>query len=154
MLALDQSREVWQRVWWERFPQDVGYAVRTMRTSPAFTATAIACLALGIGANTAIFSVIHKVLLEPLPYPDAARIVTVGRVGPRSTASPKLYAYWTQSDHGLEVLTAFEGGTANLNGGESPEIVRTIAASHNYFRLFGANSILGRTFNDADDRPG
>ncbi|MCW5980617.1 MAG: ABC transporter permease [Bryobacteraceae bacterium] len=138
----------------EGLVQDAAYAMRTMRRNPGFTATAILCLALGIGANTAIFTVIRKVLLEPLPYPHAERIVTVGRPGYNSTESPQRYAYWTRADHGLELLTAYLPGAANLEGGYAPELVKTIAASQHYFQLFGANPILGRTFRPEEDRPG
>jgi putative ABC transport system permease protein len=153
-LTLERSREVWKWVWWERFVQDVVYAVRTMRRNPTFTATAIVCLGLGIGANTAIFTIIHKVLLDPLPYPDADRIVVVGRPGKNSTESPRRYAAWVRGDHGLEALTAYQPGAASLDAGDAPELVKTIAASQNYFELFGVKPALGRTFNQAEDRPG
>ncbi|MCU1261966.1 MAG: transporter permease, partial [Bryobacterales bacterium] len=137
-----------------RLRQDTGYAIRSMLRNPWFTLTAVLCLALGIGANTAIFTVVHKVLLARLPYPDSERLVVVGRIGNKSTESPMRYSYWKQNDHGLEGFSAFQPGSSNLAGSDAAELVKTIAASSGYFALFSARTAQGRTFNDSEDRPG
>ena len=138
--------------------QDIRYGLRQLRRSPGFTAVAVLTLALGIGATTAIFTVVNTVLLHPLPYPDSGRIVNIGRSGGGARYSDDLpmVAFWLQNNPGFEDLAAYrEGATSvNLSGGDRPELVQALKVSRNYFRLFGANPILGRTFNSAEDQPG
>ena len=132
---------------------DFKHSLRTLRQSPGFTITAVAALALGIGANTAMFTVVNTVLLQPLPYPNSDRIVNVGRPGTGGISEP-LFTYWMQNESGLEDMAAYHSGASmNLSGGEKPELVATVAASQNYFRLFGARPILGRTFVPEEDSP-
>lgn len=133
---------------------DLRYACRTLRRSPVFTATAVACLALGIGANTAVFTVIDRVLLRPLPFPDPGRIVTIGRKGPDASENPRRYAFWQTQDLGFENLAAWQGASSALTGVDRPQMVRIIAASHRYFTLFDARPVLGRVFSQEEDRPG
>jgi predicted permease len=129
--------------------------MRILARNPGFTAVAVLTLALGIGANTAIFTVINTVLLHPLPYPDSSRIVNITRQGGSSDSVP-MFTYWQQNNSLFGDLTAynFTGGGLNLGGGDRPELVQAINVSRNYFRLFGANPILGRTFTAEEDRPG
>ncbi len=136
------------------FSNDLRYACRTLLQNRTFTITAVAALALGIGANTAIFSVINTVLLEPLPYPDSDRIVVVGRAGGGQVPEP-VFAFWEQNNAGFEDLAACRAGAhLNLHGPDRPELVAAVSASRSYFRLFGANPIMGRTFTAAEDSPG
>ncbi|MGD0049565.1 MAG: ABC transporter permease [Bryobacteraceae bacterium] len=138
----------------ESFLSNLKHSLRMLRQSPSFTVTAVAALALGIGANTAIFTVINSVIFQPLPYPDSDRIVNVGRPGGGSVSEP-LFAYWAQNNPGFEDLAAYHAGASmNLNGGDKPELVETVTASRSYFRLFGARPILGRTFTAEEDAPG
>src|SRR5262249_54927208 len=124
------------------------------RRSPAFTLTAVSALALGIAANTAIFTVVNTVILRPLPYRDSGSIVSLGRRG-GLTASMPMFAWWQQNNPGLAHLTAcLPGASANLDGGDRPELVEAVRVSREYFSLFGANPILGRTFSGAEDQPG
>jgi putative ABC transport system permease protein len=133
---------------------DFQHALRMLRRSLSFTITAVAALALGIGANTAIFTVINTVIFRPLPYPNSDRIVNIGRPGSGGISEP-LFTFWTQNNPGFEDLAAYHAGASmNLNGGDRPELVATVTASRNYFRLFGAHPILGRTFAAAEDAPG
>jgi putative ABC transport system permease protein len=138
----------------ESFFNDLNYSLRVLRQSPTLTITALAAIALGIGANTAMFTVINTVLLDRLPYPDSDRIVDIARQGGGAIAEPA-FTYWDQNNPGFEELSAYHAGASmNLNGGDRPELVETVSASRNYFRLFGANPILGRTFTTAEDSPG
>lgn len=138
----------------ESFLNDLKYSLRGFRQSPSFTLTAIATLALGIGANTAIFAVVRTVILHALPYPDSDRIVDIGRPGGGSISEP-LFAYMAQNNAGLEDLAAYHAGASmRLDSGDKPQLVDTVTASRNYFRLFGAHPVLGRIFTAADDTPG
>jgi putative ABC transport system permease protein len=138
----------------ESFLNDLKHAVRILRQSASFTITATIALALGIGANTAIFTVINTVIFQALPYPDSDRIVDVGRPGEGGVSEP-LFAYWMQNNAGLEDLAGYQTRTGmNLNGGDEPELVDTITTSRNYFHIFGARPILGRTFTAVEDSPG
>jgi len=140
--------------------QDMKYSLRVFRLSPGFTATALAALALGIGANTAIFSVVNAVLLRPLPYPHPERIVQVlslSRSGAFPyTNVPRFNAYRAQS-RVFEDVTAYDwrGGEAiSLTVGDSSEQVRGEHVSFEYFRLFGPAMVAGRGFTAEEDRPG
>ena len=137
---------------------DLRYGLRQLRRSPGFTAVAVLTLALGIGASTAIFTVFNTVLLHPLPYPDSGRIVNIGRSSPggRYENCLPMVTFWLQNNPGFEDLAAYRDApnSLNLSGGDRPELVRALRVSRNYFRLFGANPILGRTFSTAEDRPG
>lgn len=142
----------------EDLGKDFRYAARLLRRSPGFTATAIAALALGIGATTAIFSVINAVLLQPLPYPHPNRIVQLALSGPQgkgyTLAIPEFVAM-SRATRALQdfALYDFGGPGINLTGGDRPEQIKGIHASVNYFRVFGAPVALGRPFNSEEDRP-
>jgi predicted permease len=142
----------------ETFLQDLKHSLRMFRQSPGFTATAISALALGIGANTAIFSVINTVLLKPLPYPEPDRIVQLMLSSPQGTgniASIPKFMLWREQNRVLTdmALYDFGGPGINLSGGDRPEQVKGIHVSADYFRLFGASVAAGRTFTPDEDRP-
>jgi len=137
--------------------QDLRYAVRTLRKTPVFTATALAALALGIGANTAIFSVIDTVLLEPLTYPDPGRIVlffVTAPAGPMYGGSATKFNAWRRVA-AFQDVSAYEyrGADLNLTGSAFPEQIHGIRVSADYFRLLGAPIVLGRGFTAEEDRP-
>jgi putative ABC transport system permease protein len=138
---------------------DLKFAFRQLIKSPGFTLVAIATLALGIAANTAIFSVVDAVLLHPLPYPESNQIVTVSQTV-RSTgvsfddASPANFLDWQNQNSVFSTMACWSGWQANLSGGEEPERIRAAMASSQFFSLFGVNPILGRTFGPNDARPG
>lgn len=143
----------------ENLLQDIRYASRTLRRSPGFAATAILALALGIGANTAIFSVVNAVLLQPLPYPQPDRLVQLDRSFPDGsigTASITDFMVWRNQPRLFEAVTAYDfaGPGINLTGGDNPEQVKGIHASARYFAVFGAPIAIGRTFTQDEDRPG
>src|SRR2546427_141786 len=109
--------------------QDLRYGLRMLAKNPGFTAVAVVTLALGIGANTAIFSVVNTVLLHPLPYPDSDRIVSIVR-GEGGDASVPMFTYWEQTNPSFNDLAAYRGGTSiTLSDAGSPELVEPIKAS-------------------------
>src|SRR5579884_2570060 len=120
-------------------PADIRQAVRGFRNAPSFTLVAVVALALGLGANTAIFTVVHAVLLQPLPYPFASRIVTISR-GASSPASAPMFAFWLRNNCCFDDLTAWgqEAGM-NLTGAGRPELIQSLHVSRDYFHLFGAH---------------
>lgn len=137
--------------------RDIRHAVRSLARSPGFSLAAIAALALGIGATTAIFSVVNAVLLKPAPFPDSERIVwlqVVAAQGRNQGGSPAKFNHWRQQTDVLEDVTAFRNGVANYTGGDLPEQLLRTQVSEPYFRLFGAPIILGRAFSAAEDQPG
>jgi len=143
----------------ETLVQNLRYAVRTLRNSPGFAAVAILTLALGIGANTAIFSVVNAVLLQPLSYPNPDRLVELELSSPQGngnvTSIPKFNVWREQTDVFDSVAAYdFSGPGINLTGGDRPELIKGIHVSADYFRVFGAPVALGRTFTLEEDRPG
>jgi putative ABC transport system permease protein len=143
----------------ETFLQDIRYGWRMLRKSPGFTFVAVAALALGIASTTAIFSVVDTVLLHPLPYPDANRILTVSE-SDRTTGeggespSPANYLDWQAQNHVFAYMAASRGAPVNLTGGERPERVRGVMTSTDFFPLFGVPPVLGRTLLPEDNQPG
>jgi predicted permease len=141
----------------EIFLADLRHAFRVFRKSPGFTAIAVAALALGIGANTAIFSVINVVLLKPLPFPEPDRIMQVSRGFPggsgNSCSIPK-FNTWKENDV-FEAMAAYDfaGPGMNVGGDDHPEQVKGIHASSEFFRVFGVSPVLGRTFTADEDIP-
>jgi putative ABC transport system permease protein len=138
---------------------DLRFAFRQLIKSPGFTFVAVATLALGIAANTAIFSVVDAVLLHPLPYPNADQIVTVSQTV-RSTgvstedASPANFIDWQAQNSVFSAMACARGWQANLSGGEEPARVPATMVSAEFFSLFGAQPILGRTLGPDDAKPG
>jgi putative ABC transport system permease protein len=139
------------------FLGDLRYSFRVLIANPAFTFTAVAALALGIGANTAIFTVVNAVLLKPLSYPDPDRMVQLMNTGPDGQwagASPTKFNNWRAQTSVFEDVTAYDFGGPGFNlTGAVPEQVHGIHVSEAYFRLFGAPILLGRTFTPQEDSP-
>lgn len=140
--------------------QDLAYALRQLRKNPGFAAVAIATLALGIGANTTIFSIFNATLLRPLPYKDPDRLVILwstiprwGFSGPGSLTDPD-YVQWTQQNQVFEQIAAFRGQTSNLTGGGMAERLIGSSATASLFPLLGASAELGRVFSAEEQLPG
>ena len=111
----------------ETLLQDLTHSVRSLRRSPGFTLAAVAALALGIGATTAIFSVVNTVLLTPAPFPEPDRIVWLQVVSPQGRnqgGSPAKFAFWSRQTDVVEDVTAFRNGLVNYTGGDVPEQLR------------------------------
>lgn len=137
--------------------QDLRYGLRTLSQSPGFTAVAILTLALGIGANTAIFSFIDGILLKPLPYEDSDRIVRVLEKPPgglRNGISTLNFLDWKKDNTVFDVMAAQTGGTVTLSGQTDPELLRDGRASAGYFEIFKIRPALGRTFRADEDQAG
>ena len=137
--------------------QDLRYATRQLRKSAGFTVVAVTTLALGIGANTAVFSVVDQVLLHPLPYPDSDRIVKVSQTFkglPTYNASPANYLDWVSQNQVFAEMAASRGWQGSLSAGDRPERVKGTMTTPSLFPLFGVGSILGRGLEASDARPG
>src|SRR3954469_15126680 len=140
----------------ETFLQDLKHSLRIFRQSPGFTAAAVAALTLGIGTNTAIFSVVNSVLLKPAPFPDPDRLVMFLNISPQGSgaaASPAKFQHWREQTSVVQDVAAFRTGVVNLTGGAFPEQLQSAQVSADYFRLFGAMPFRGRTFTPQEDLP-
>ena len=138
---------------------DVRYGLRLFRKSPLFTLIAIGTLALGIGANAAIFSVVDAVIIRALPFTDPDRLVMVWEDAsfagfPRNTPAPGNFTEWRRLNRTFEDMAATRGATASLTGDGEPEQVRGRAVTPNFFRVLGVSPQRGRTFTDDEDRTG
>lgn len=138
---------------------DLRYAIRMFVKTPSFSVVAVAALALGIGVNSAIFSVVNTVLLRPLPYKDPERLMMVwedsSRHGyPRDTPAPANYADWRDQNQTFEGMAAIADVTLNLTGAGDPERLEGRRVSANMFPLLGVEPQLGRTFTADEDKPG
>jgi len=140
--------------------QDLRFALRGLARSPGFTAAAVLTLALGIGANTAVFSVVDAVLLDPLALPGEDELFTVwedhtARGGPAQEWTGRaVFDAWRDGAEGLAGLTAVTGWGPALSGGDRPEALSGALVSHEYFRVLGAEPVLGRGFLAEEETPG
>ncbi len=140
----------------ETLLQDLKHSLRAFRQSPGFTFAAVLALALGIGTNTAIFSVVNSVLLKPAPFPDPDRLVLFLNTSPGGSgtgASPAKFQHWREQTSVVQDVAAFRTGVVNLTGGVFPEQLQSAQVSADYFRLFGAPVVRGRTFTQQEDLP-
>lgn len=158
-------RAMRERVWLERsFPwienlwRDLRFAWRSLKKTPTFTCIAILVIAVGVGVNTAVFSVIDTVLLKPLTYPDPQALVELTNKTPEGNfpgANIPKFNIWLQQRKIFQQVAAYDFGGAgmNLTGGDQPEQVQGIHVSAGYFALFGAPVAAGRTFTSMEDSP-
>jgi putative ABC transport system permease protein len=139
----------------ETFAADVRYAARRIRSAPGFTAVTVFILALGIGAATAIFSAVHPILIESLPYPHASRLVTVSGLradGGRGEAAFGTYRAISERTHVFESIAAMRPWQPTMTSDGEPERLNGQMVSASYFRTLGARPALGRDFRDDEDR--
>jgi predicted permease len=139
--------------------QDLRYSLRAMRRNPGFFALASLTLALGIGASTAVFSVVDTILLRPLPYPHAGQVMMLWREGPLDGIgdmvwSPVEYSLLVRTETVFQHLGAFKKASFNLTGASSPELLEGVRASAGFFPALGVPPLLGRTFATEEDQPG
>lgn len=136
---------------------DLRYALRQLLKSPGFTAVAILTLALGIGANTAVFSVVDAVLLRALPYHNSTRLIDVAATNPagdREGVSIPEFEDLRNQIRSLEDLTAFQSQSVNLTGGERPDRIRGAFVAANFFEVFRLSPVLGRLLMKGEDQAG
>ena len=155
-LGRGRDRTIARREWWDEFLQDVRFAMRQARRQPGFTAAAILTLAIGIGATTAIFSVVNAVVLRPLPYADPDRVVlifTEWRAGLGGLAVGN-FDYIRQRSTTLEQAAGLQYVSFNLSEGATPERVLGARTTSNYFAVFGIPPMHGRTYTADEDQPG
>src|SRR5215831_185229 len=151
-------REMWGWTSVERFFQDLHYAGRAMRRSPAFFTAAVLILAMGIGVNATIFSVVRAVMLNPLPYPDADRLVmfwktSVTNSGSRTGVSPADFLELQQMVRTCSPVAAFMNTLFDVTGVDEPYRVSAARISANFFVTLGVHPDVGRDFTPDDDRP-
>ncbi|MGH9541224.1 MAG: ADOP family duplicated permease [Terriglobales bacterium] len=166
-LAEESSREMWLWNTIETLLQDLRYGLRQLRRSPGFATVAIITLALGIGANTAIFSVVNAVVLRPLPYPHSDRLVWIAESIPAlkaEIANGGDYVDWKDQSHTLDRIAAYDRGALregapsqsddfNLTGRGQPARVHGVSVSASFFATLGVEPQLGRAFTKNEDRP-
>ncbi|PYT80541.1 MAG: peptide ABC transporter permease [Acidobacteria bacterium] len=154
----EEARNTWGCTWLEQITQDLRYAVRMLGKSPGFAAIAVLTLALGIGANTAIFSVLDRDLLRPLPYPDADRLVFFGMLIPSFDSRPFLFtSSYFQLEAGstpFESVASFRPGVAGCDLTEDhPSRLACARAESTFLATFGVSPILGSNFSTEEDGP-
>src|SRR5437899_3231179 len=151
--AKEQHRDARGLPFLETLLQDLRFAFRMLRKSPGFTAVAVLTLALGIGANTAIFSVVNSALLRPLAYREPGRLYLVREIVPQlAKFAPEMdanlpdFLIWQKQVHSFADVAIAESTTAGLTGAGEPEMIRGVRVSANIFDVLGAQPALGRTF--------
>jgi putative ABC transport system permease protein len=158
-LAEERFYEKGRWLWWDHVRQDVRYALRLMIGNPLLTATVVLTLALGIGANTVIFSVVRAVVLRPLEYRDPERIVQVWETGPREGGESDWVAFpnfldWRRSNDVFQEMAAYRYALLTLSGKELAESVLGLEVTDRLLDVLGVRAHAGRTFLPGEDRPG
>ena len=144
----------------ETLSRDARHAIRDLRRTPAFTAAVILTLALGIGANTAVFAVIDSILIQPLPYPQAEALVGVWHTAPGVPGAgtigctPSMYFTYREENKTFEYFGLWRSGDASVTGTADPELLRVLHVTHGVLDAVGVKPLLGRWFSRADDTPG
>ncbi|HEV2498393.1 MAG TPA: ABC transporter permease [Terriglobia bacterium] len=159
LVLREESGEMWGWNWLETFLQDVRYGVRQLRRNPGFTAVAVITLALGIGANTAIFSMVNAVLLQPLPYKDSQRLVrlevmALGSASPYPVLSGPDFVDYQKENHVFEEMAAGFLANKALTGGSEPMQIGGFEVSPQIFHLLGISPLIGRSFTQSETQPG
>jgi len=163
-LILEQTRAVWSWNWIENIAGDLRYGLRTLWRTPGFALIAILVMALGIGANVSLFTVVRSVLLKPLPYSDPARLALIYQADndqphPAPWLPVDAGSFWewqrsTQSLAQMALVSPFQGYNVSGEGGKLPEVVEAAWCTDNFFSLLGVQPMMGRSFTPDDDKPG
>ena len=157
-LSEERERTMQRGEWWHNLEQDLVFAARQLRKAPAFTGIAVLTLALAIGANSAIFSAVYAVLLKPLPYQDAGRVLRLQQRNGRGAMCCLPYGnfyMWAREATGFEALGATTGhATMTLSGAGEPRSLPVALASAGYWQVMFIPPVLGRYFTDEEDRAG
>jgi len=157
----EETRDVWRLVWLEQLWQDVRQGLRTLRHSPGFSAIALLTLAIGIGANTAIFSVVNSVLIQPLRYREAGRLVAVWQMAPglpnftgKLNCAPTMYFTYREQNRTFEKFGVWSTGEASVTGVGDPEQIHVVFVTYGVLDALGVQPSLGRRFSETDDTSG
>jgi predicted permease len=156
-LVKEETRMVWSVVWLEQLFEDIRFGLRLLRKNPGFTAVAMLTLALGIGANTAVFSVVYAVLLRPLPYKDPSSLIVLNETTPMvGTVSVSYLNFldWRNQSRTFSEMAAVRGVGFNLAGVTQPENISGDAVSPNFLSMMGARPFLGRDFDASEEKAG
>src|ERR1700722_4915198 len=160
-LVREEARATWSWTGIELLLRDLRFGLRALLRSPSFTAIAILVMALGIGANVAIFTVVRSVLLKPLPSPDPDRLVSLyqsqkefGLFVPVDGGSFTLWQQATRGSAEMAIVNAWQQYNLSAEGGQLPEKIDAGWCSANFFSILGVQPALGRNFNSVDDRQG
>jgi putative ABC transport system permease protein len=159
LVLREESRDMWGWNWLENLLQDVRHGTRMLLKNPGFTAVAVVTLALGIGVNTAIFSVVNAVILRPPPFPNSEQLVTLFErdrekgYDQNAPAAANLLD-WRAQNNVFSQMAAYGGGQCNLTGDQRPERVAGAAVTANLFPLLGIAPLMGRTFTTEEEQPG
>jgi putative ABC transport system permease protein len=169
-IKFGSARRVHEDLWqqnslapFENLTRDLRYTIRTLARTPGFTLTAILVMALGIGATTALFTVVHSVLLNPLPYPNSSRLVSLyesetvsNSPSPWMPVAAGVFKEWqraTQNTAQMALVSPWQGYNVSAGGGQLPESITAAWCSWNLFRILGVAPALGRDFLASDDQP-
>ncbi|HZH40079.1 MAG TPA: ABC transporter permease [Gemmatimonadales bacterium] len=156
-LIQEQSRDVWGARWLDTLGQDLHYGIRTLRKNPGFTATAVLILAVAIGANTAVFSVVSSILLRPFPFAQQDRLVTPAeqdRSGALRPASYPTFLDWQTQSSAFSGLAFIRGGGWRLTTADGAQYVVASAVTPGFFDILGERPLLGRVFTPDEERSG
>jgi putative ABC transport system permease protein len=157
MRVKEETQEVWSFVWLEQLLQDIHFGLRMLGKNPGFTAVAMLTLALGIGANAAVFSVVYAVLLRPLPYKDPSRLVVLNETTPKVgdvSVSYQNFLDWRTASHTFSQMAAVHSVVFNLAGVSQPENISGDAVSPNFLSMMGVRPFLGRDFDASEEKAG
>ncbi len=153
-LIKEETRAMWGFMWFDRLANDLRYGCRALRNNPGFAAVAILTAALGIGANTSIFSVVNAVLLHPLPYPDAGRLMVAANVSKDAFfgwgVGDFQYAAWRDQAPIFDGIAAYSGQRLTITGNGEPEQLKAQVVTPGFLRVLGVAPAIGRDFTGAD----
>jgi predicted permease len=158
-MVTELTRQMWEGLWFERLAQDLRYAVRSLRRAPGFTTVAVLTLALGIGANTAMFTVVNGVLLRPLPFPRSERLFLISykqqsSFSPEPGLSDVNYLEFKSRQHSFENVAVYSGSPVTLTGAGEPVRVDAAVVTPEFIDLLGVAPALGAAFSARDGQKG
>jgi len=154
--AAEECRDQRRTAFWDRAMHDLNYSIRALRANPMFTFIGISSLALGIGANTLMFSVVQSILLRPLPYRNPAQLLSINQISgrmPTGVVLPPEFANWRQNSHTLSRLGAFNHEQFTLTGTREAQHLAAATVNAGFFQTLGVTPALGRGFTTAEDGP-
>jgi len=156
-IVRERSYQSWQFPTFESLAQDIRYAMRGIVRAPVFSLIVILTLAVGIGANTAIFSAVYAVLLKPLPFPSGERLLWLGESSAKATGISVTWVnfeHWRTENHSFETMAGFQNADLTLTGRGQAMLTHAGLVTNEFFQLTGSRPMMGRLFTASDDKPG